>query len=448
VDDDEVHRLGDGHRRHRDRGHPDGDEHRRLKGLRRSRTAPARALLALLGLVLLVACAPPAPAPARPAAAALRAGTSGDYAPLSVWTGDRVEGFAPALVAAFARSQQQEVAWTRFRWPGLTDDLRAGRFDLAADGITVRAERSIAGRFTVPVARGGAVLLVRRALALRADAIDRPGLRVVVNQGGHLERVARSLFRAATLRVIPDNQAVRAAFAASDADAALTNTFEAAGWAAGLADVEQLGPLTQDVTAIWVRADRGDLADRLDGWLLDREESGELAQLRTRWLGAGAGPPAASPVSALLAATAERLALMPFVAAAKQRTGKAVEDPAQEERVIAASAAAVAAAASERRVPPPARPAVDAFFRVQIEAAKAVQEHLPAPEAPAYSLETDLRPAIARISARMARLAVRVPRGTDCASVLAEARVDLASTGLDAAQIERVAAAVTALAPP
>ena len=68
----------------------------------------------------------------------------------------------------------------------------------------------------------------------------------------------------------------------------------------------QLGPLRQDGTAIWVRSDQGDLADRLDAWLLDREESGEIAQLRTRWLGAGADPRAASPVSALLAATADQ----------------------------------------------------------------------------------------------------------------------------------------------
>ncbi|HSO39531.1 MAG TPA: transporter substrate-binding domain-containing protein, partial [Labilithrix sp.] len=125
----------------------------------------ARSLLASLLVVLVVACARPAPAPPRAApparAQALRAGTSGDYAPLSIWQGDRIDGFAPALVTAFARRERLEVAWTRFRWPTLTGDLRAGRFDLAADGITVRPERSIAGRFTVPVARGGAVLLVR-----------------------------------------------------------------------------------------------------------------------------------------------------------------------------------------------------------------------------------------------------------------------------------------------
>jgi cyclohexadienyl dehydratase len=408
-------------------------------------------------LCFFAACVRPAATPpptsrstSPPTSRALRAGTSGDYPPLSIWKDDRVEGFAPALVIAFASAEKMEVGWTRFGWPTLSDDLRTGRFDLAADGITVRPERSIGGRFSVPIARGGAVLLVRRATAsampMELSAIDRPGLRVVVNQGGHLERVARSLLHAAEIRAIADNDAVRAAFARGEADAAMTNTFEAPRWAAEAPGVEQVGPLTQDVTAIWLRADRADVADRLDAWLLDEEESGRLAALRTRWLGPGAGPRAGSPVSAILAATAERLALMPFVAAAKQRAAKAVEDTAQEERVLAASANAVASAASLRGVLPPRRELVDAFFRAQIEAAKSVQQHTASPPAaPTFSLDDELRPAIARISARMASLVVRVPRGTQRAAVVAEARVDLSSSGLDAEQIDQLGAAIAAL---
>jgi cyclohexadienyl dehydratase len=419
-------------------------------------TMPTRLLLVLLFLFLVGACTrPTAPLSATPQAVSqLRAGTSGDYAPLSIWKDGRVEGFAPALVDAFASAQRMQVGWTRFGWPGLSEDLRAGRFDLAADGITVRPERSILGRFTVPIARGGAVLLLRRpAWALPANdgatplsAIDRPLLRVVVNQGGHLERVARGLLHAAEIHAIADNDAVRATFVRGEADAAMTNTFEAPRWAAGVPGVEQLGPLTEDVTAIWVRADRGDIADRLDAFLVDEEEAGRLAALRTQWIGPGAGPRAALPVSALLAATAERLALMPFVAAAKQRTGMTVEDAAQEDRVIAASAAAVVKSASARGATPPARAPVEAFFRAQIEAAKAVQRRVvPAPGAPAYSLDDDLRPAIARISARMAFLVARVPRGTTRAAVAGEARVALASSGLEAEEIDRVAGAIAEL---
>jgi cyclohexadienyl dehydratase len=431
-----------------------------------------RALYVAL-LCLLVACARPATAPSAPSTspppapsvairAPLRAGTSGDYPPLSIWRDDRVEGFAPALVGAFASAEKLELGWTRFRWPGLAQDLRSGRFDLAADGITVRPERSIGGRFSVPIARGGAVLLLRRrprsggAPAAAQDplaqlaAIDRPDLHVVVNQGGHLEQVARSLLHAAEIRAIADNDAVRAAFANGEADAVMTNTFEAPRWAAEAPGVEQLGPLTQDVTAIWLRAERGDLADRLDAWLLDEEESGRLGAFRARWLGPGAGPRASSPVSALLAATEERLALMPYVAAAKRRAGNAVEDPAQEERVLVASANAVAKAAAARGEAPPHRDLVDAFFRAQIDAAKIVQQRALAATSSArnlvpFSLDADLRPAIARISTRMASLVVRVPRGANRQAVLAEARTDLANSSLDGEQIEKLGRAIADL---
>src|SRR5262249_44348852 len=158
----------------------------------------------------------------------------------------------------------------RFRWPDLTHDLEAHRFDIAADGITVRPERSIAGRFTVPIARGGAVLLLKRPAwapptssardpHAELHALDRSELRVVVNRGGHLERVTRRLFHAAQIRTVDDN-AGRDALARGEADAAMTNTFEAPRWATGLEGIEQLGPLTTDITALWVRPDRGDLA--------------------------------------------------------------------------------------------------------------------------------------------------------------------------------------------
>ncbi|WP_199789702.1 transporter substrate-binding domain-containing protein [Sorangium cellulosum] len=404
-----------------------------------------------------------AAASSRPAAASLRAGTSGDYPPFSVWKDDHAEAFSAALLGAFAADQRLALSWTRFRWPDLVGDLRDGRFDLAADGITVRPERSIAGRFTVPVARGGAVLLLRRpAWAARAGsqgpgvegaraalrALDRPELRVVVNRGGHLERVARSFLRRAQVVAIPDNAAVGQAFARGEADAAMTNTFEAPRWAEGLGGIERIGPLTRDVVALYVRADRPELAAQLDTWLLAAEERGALSQLRALHLGPGGGGPTALPVDALLCATAERLALMPLVAAAKRRAGRAIEDAAQEARVLAAGRAAVLQAAAARGAPPPTDEAIHAFFRAQIESAKAVERRaLAAPETtePVFSLEDDLRPAIARITARMAFLLVRLPRGLTREPVMAKARDDLVESGLEPAEIERLAAALVAV---
>lgn len=389
-------------------------------------------------------------------AESLRVGTSGNYPPFSTWKGDHAEDFAAALLEAFAADQRIPMAWTRFRWPDLVGDLRAGRFDLAADGITVRPERSVAGRFTVPVARGGAVLLLRRPSWLEEEAgaeasdaatiavLDRPALRVAVNRGGHLERVARRLLPSAQILAIAENAEVREALARGEADAAMTNTFEAPRWAQGLEGVEAVGPLTRDLVALYVRADEPDLAARLDTWLIEQEQSGALGRLRARHLGGGG--PTALPLDALLAATAERLSLMPFVARAKQRAGKAVEDPAQEARVIQAARSLVLQAAANRGAKPPPLDAIDAFFRVQMEAAKAVQQRAhPDASAPVFSLEDDLRPAIARITARMAFLLVRLPRGLTLEAVAAKARDELSECELDREAIARLSEAIAAI---
>jgi cyclohexadienyl dehydratase len=413
----------------------------------------------VLIVLALVACSPPAPPRPAPSTTTearerVRAGTSGDYPPLSLWKDDSPEskpaGFAPALLEAFGRSAKVDVAWTRFRWPELSADLAAGRFDIAADGITVRPERAVLGCFTVPIARGGAVLLLRRpvwaTVGSGVDALDRRELRIAVNRGGHLERVTRSLFRAATITAIPDNAGVRTALAKGDVDAAMTNTFEAPRWADGLPGIERVGPLTRDVTALWVRADRADLAARLDEWLLDEEASGRLAELRRRTLGDAGSEGTATPLDGLLAATSERLALMPYVAAAKARSGKAVEDTAQEERVIAAGNDAVARAAVKLALAPPPSTRSGAFFRAQISAAKDVQQRSSSVESlHAYDLEKELRPAIARITTRMAFLVVRLGK-TPRDQVLARTREALGDSGVSEAHVAELADAVAGLA--
>ncbi|MDC0711858.1 transporter substrate-binding domain-containing protein [Stigmatella sp. ncwal1] len=426
------------------------------------RRAVSRGLFLWVGVLGLVAgcIRGPVPSPARPA---LLAGISGDYPPFSDWKQEHPSGFSVALVEAFAADQGLEPSWVRFPWSGLVTDLSAGKFDLADGGITVRPERSVAGRYTVPLLRNGAVLLLRRPVwappAVQAPpltvetalaevrALDRPELRVAVNRGGHLERVARSLFRHAQIQTVPDN-AVRETLAAGEADAALSNTVEAPRWAEGLAGIELLGPLTRDVVAVYVRPDREELATQLDAWLMAQEASGALGTLRARYLGPGAGERTALPLPALLAATAERLALMPLVAAAKQRVGQPVEDTSQEARVRASFRADVAQAARAAGVAPPPDEALDAFCQAQIDAAKLVQQHTPpASDARAYSLETELRPAVARISAKMSTLVVRLPPGLEQATVLEQARDWLGASGLEPPAVERLARTLAALSP-
>jgi cyclohexadienyl dehydratase len=372
----------------------------------------------------------------------------------------QVSGFDAALLESFASERGYRLDWVRFRWPELMADFGAQRFDMAASGLTIRPERSLAGRYTVPVARNGALLLLRRPawapppgmgtheapLAL-LKALDRPDFRVAVNRGGHLERVARAHFQNARILAIPDNAAVREALATGQADAALTNTVEGPRWAEGLSGIERVGPFTRDVVALYVQPSRAGLAAELDAWLLHQEDSGALERLRARYLGPGATGPTATPVDALLSATAERLALMPWVATAKQRAGQPIEVPSQEARVLEAARKEVHAAAEALGVPAPPDEAISAFFQAQMDAAKRLQLRTPpaATEAPGHSLEAELRPALARISARISTLVPRVPGGLDREATRRKAREELASTGLEGEEIDRLADALVAL---
>jgi cyclohexadienyl dehydratase len=358
----------------------------------------------------------------EPGARRLRVGTSGDYAPFSLAEeGGTPTGFDVTLARTYAKERGLEIELVRFRWPELVQDLAAGRFDVAMSGVTVAPQRSVAGRFSVPVVETGAVLLLREPQRWRApEELDHPELRIGVNAGGHLERVARQRFPHATLLAIPDNQAVREALLAGSLDAAVTDTLEAPRWRRGSDEAEELGesaPFTRDRKAYLVRADRPDLAADLDAWLLERERDGSLEKLREAQLGA-AGAPVATPLGSLLAAIDERLSLMPWVGVAKRRAGLPIEAPEREAEVLDAAVAATRAAATQAKVEPPPEDAVRAVFAAQVEAAKQVQWQILrdsgfAVEEPVPDLEKQLRPALLRIGERIAALLVALPQDLD-----------------------------------
>lgn len=411
-----------------------------------------RAIVAIATAAALygVACARPE-TPTHAPAAALRVGTTLDYAPFSFGADpDAAEGFDLELVRRFARERGLALELVPVTWTGLLPALSTGGFDVVLGGVTMRPDRSLAGRFSAPLAETGAMVLVPAASGLRDTGdLERPGLRLAVNAGGHLERVARVRFPRAALSPIPDNAAVPARLARGEVDAVLTDSAEAPRWQRALPPTRAIGPLTRDRKAWLLAADRTDLARTLDDWLAAREADGTLAAARKHWLGAG-GAETASPLAALLAAIDERLALMPFVADAKLRAGLPVTDPAQEARVLAAARGGVAAAAREHGRAAPPEGAVDALFRALIDAASEIQAAHRAAGAPAPAtgpdLARDLRPAIARISQRVARALVTLEPPSDPAALRASVGEALRSAVLTPATLDRISAALAACA--
>lgn len=305
----------------------------------------------------------------------LRIGTSGDYAPFSHWPDDAPEpvGFSAEVARAYARSRGLGVRWVRFRWPDLTAALETGRFDLALSGITLEPERSLAGRFSLPLTRTGAVALVPAASDLWDGVdLDHPGLRIAVNRGGHLERVARTLFPRAVVDAIPDNALVPQRLREGRADSVLTDDLEAPHWQQRLPATRAIGPLTRDTKAAWFAVEREPLARDFDRWLLDFEASGALASLRARH--GLSEVRTAAPIPALLAKLDERLALMPNVARAKAVLALPVADGPQEARVHESLHRAIERAAEELEIEPPGDTDQRRFVDALLRAARFVQE--------------------------------------------------------------------------
>ena len=405
-----------------------------------------------------LAGSPHAPAAQEQEPAILRVGTSGDYAPFSMAYGNNVgtswkpQGFDIAVAEAYAKDRHLEIDWVQFRWPHLRRDLARNRFDVAMSGVTQRPERSLVGHYTVPVATTGAVALVRDGRRFsKTDDLNRAGVTIGVNRGGHLERVTRERFPRAAIRAVTGNETVPRLLIDGEVDAVVTDTLEAPHWQLGRSGLSRLGPFSRDEKSYLVQLDRADLARDLNAWLIDAEADGTLNRLRKTHLGRPARPQPAAPTMALLSSVAERLSLMPLVAASKRASDRAIKDPEREKIVLRKATRAVREDAELEGTRSPSQASLDNFFRIQMEAAKAIQRAAlgtppEASQARPLDLASDLRPALDRIGSRMAFLLTHLPSKLDPARVQREATEVLAFSGLDPRQVDAIAESIVAVA--
>jgi cyclohexadienyl dehydratase len=375
-----------------------------------------RAFLALGALLPLLpepaAALPAAPAPAPVGGdelaafrrkGSLRVGVAEDYVPFAAVSGGRRTGLDIELGQLAGSELGMRADFVPFKWPELSSRIDRGEFDVVASGITMRADRLFFGRFTRPYALTGAVACVRKEDAARyrqlAD-LDKPAVRIAVNRGGHLARVARDTFPRATLDLV-DNTALFDRVTSKAADAIVSDSAEV--YAAARTGLATIGPFTRDRKALYVRRDLPELARYFDQWILRHEEDGALQRLRRKWLGT-AEPTGAKPhLEAVLADLELRFDLMPSVGAAKRAAGMPVEDRAQEERVLARTRDL----AKENLLDPAS---VEALYRVLVRVAKVIQTAPVMQASPTVTLEA-LRTAIGDVDEHLlASLRTSAPR--------------------------------------
>jgi len=168
----------------------------------------------------------------------LRVGTTGDYMPMSFLdpvSGDYI-GMDADLARVLAGSLGVELEFVSTTWSSLADDMNAGKFDLAICGITITELRKSQALMSDGYMTSGKTILCRPEDAARftgLEAINRPGVRVMVNPGGLNERFAREIITDATLVIHDPNQEIPALVACGEADVMITELQEA-GYYAGL----------------------------------------------------------------------------------------------------------------------------------------------------------------------------------------------------------------------
>jgi cyclohexadienyl dehydratase len=159
----------------------------------------------------------------------LRIGMTGDYEPFGVEQAGTLRGADVDLAIALAGSLHVPPRFVRTSWSRLMQDYAAGRFDIAAGGISVTPERTERAKFSLPYHRGGKTPIVRCGTQARFDTlqeIDRPGVKVIVNPGGTNEQFARERLGAAQRIVHADNRTIFAEIAANRADVMVTDDVE------------------------------------------------------------------------------------------------------------------------------------------------------------------------------------------------------------------------------
>jgi cyclohexadienyl dehydratase len=230
----------------------------------------------------------PSPLARIKASGVLRVGLTGDYAPFSIEQDGALRGADVELARLLANRLDVMPVFVRTTWGSLVGDLQKDRFDVAMGGVSVTPAREEVASFSAPYSSGGKTILSRCADARKfrsLAAVDRRGVRVIVNPGGTNEQYVRANVHRATVVMFPDNRAIFDELRARRADVMITDDVEVELQTHRHADLCRAysGTLTHADKAILMPRD-AELISRVNAALADSIRAGEPARLIQQYL--------------------------------------------------------------------------------------------------------------------------------------------------------------------
>lgn len=224
----------------------------------------------------------------------IKVGTTGDYIPMSYLnprTG-KYEGIDAELAQLIAASLGVKLEYVPTSWPTLTEDTRAGKFDLAICGISRNYARAKVMTMSDPYGVGafGKTILCRKADAGKFHSLadlDKPEVKVMINPGGTNEKFARANLKQAQLIVHQENADIPRQIAEGRADIMITELVEAARYvemdarlAAPLIDE----PFTRHSCGILMAKGDQEFLNYINFVLAELRMNGTLPRLETEYL--------------------------------------------------------------------------------------------------------------------------------------------------------------------
>jgi hypothetical protein len=174
--------------------------------------------------------------------------------------------------------------------------VRSDDFDVAMSGVTWRPERAVVGYMSLGLAAGGPCWL-------GAPTPKSVG----VNEGGVLERYARTRFPNARLKVVKENRSLPERFARGEIEAIVTDSFELEIWQRRVRAPSHCEPARPQRCG-WRRRPPP-VRSAADAFVRDEVEP---AALRERWF---RRPQPCDEADHVVDLVARRLAFMPAVGA-------------------------------------------------------------------------------------------------------------------------------------
>ncbi len=222
----------------------------------------------------------------------LLVGATGDYRPMSYREPDTGEywGFDADLAEDLADSLGVDLQYVPTSWPTLMDDTLAGKFDLAACGITITDARKEQALMSEGYLVNGKTIICRSEDAAKytdLESINKQEVRVMVNPGGLNEKFARENLPDVTLIVHDVNQDIPGLIAEGAADIMITEIMEA-GYYVG--QDERLAaplinePFTHGELGVLMPKGSEDLLEYVNAFLEEEKRSGRLDDLADEYI--------------------------------------------------------------------------------------------------------------------------------------------------------------------